>query len=106
MWPSPAAFSSVRRMNTLFAERYGFSPTRACAREGRSEDTVIATPLTFVLPYHRPPYDWSRLLAFCDAGDSGVESIDETVVASIGASFASIASMPIVMTMRSLLAGW
>ena len=59
-----SGFSSVRRMNTLFAERYGFSPTRL-RKEGRSEDTVDSDALTFVLPY-RPPYDWQRLLAFFD----------------------------------------
>ena len=70
-----SGFSSVRRMNTLFAERYGFSPTRL-RKEGRSEDMVDSDALTFVLPY-RPPYDWSRLLAFfAMRAIPGVESID------------------------------
>ena len=57
-----SGFSSVRRMNTLFAERYGFSPTRL-RKEGRNDDGAVTDALTFVLPY-RPPYDWPRLLAF------------------------------------------
>ncbi len=57
-----SGFSSVRRMNALFAERYGFSPTRL-RKEGRGDDAGTTDALTFVLPY-RPPYDWSRLLAF------------------------------------------
>jgi len=57
-----SGFSSVRRMNTLFAERYGFSPTRL-RREGRDDQAVATDALSFVLPY-RPPYDWPRMLAF------------------------------------------
>ncbi len=58
-----SGFSSVRRMNALFAERYRFSPTRL-RKEGRESEAVGAfDSLTFVLPY-RPPYDWQRVLAF------------------------------------------
>lgn len=74
-----SGFSSVRRMNTLFAERYGFSPTRL-RKEGRGEDanaSAASDALTFVLPY-RPPYDWLRLLAFfAMRAIPGVESVDD-----------------------------
>lgn len=70
-----SGFSSVRRMNTLFADRYGFSPTRL-RKEGRTDDAAVTDALTFVLPY-RPPYDWARLLAFLSLrAIPGVESID------------------------------
>jgi AraC family transcriptional regulator, regulatory protein of adaptative response / DNA-3-methyladenine glycosylase II len=58
-----SGFSSVRRMNGLFLERYGFSPTRL-RKAGRPRDADgDADALTFVLPY-RPPYDFPRLLEF------------------------------------------
>ena len=70
-----SGFSSVRRMNALFAQRYGFSPTRL-RREGSQHDVMIdADALTFILPY-RPPYDFSRLLAFfAMRAIPGVESV-------------------------------
>ena len=70
-----SGFSSVRRMNTLFAERYRFSPTRL-RKVGRENDAPDQTDaLTFVLPY-RPPYDWARLLAFFEMrAIPGVESV-------------------------------
>lgn len=70
-----SGFSSVRRMNTLFAERYGFSPTRL-RREGRDEDAAAIDSLAFVLPY-RPPYDWPRMLAFFTMrAIPGVEAVE------------------------------
>ncbi|MBL8309374.1 MAG: helix-turn-helix domain-containing protein [Burkholderiales bacterium] len=73
-----SGFTSVRRMNTLFAERYGFSPTRL-RKEGRDEETTASAALTFMLPY-RPPYDWPRLLAFLAMrAVPGVESVDGEV---------------------------
>lgn len=73
-----SGFSSVRRMNALFAERYGFSPTRL-RKDGKDGKESGAEgendSLTFVLPY-RPPYDWTRLLAFFEMrAIPGVESI-------------------------------
>ena len=70
-----SGFSSVRRMNTLFAERYHFSPTRL-RKDGKKNDAPDQTDaLTFVLPY-RPPYDWARLLAFFEMrAIPGVESV-------------------------------
>jgi AraC family transcriptional regulator of adaptative response / DNA-3-methyladenine glycosylase II len=59
-----SGFSSVRRMNTLFAERYGFAPTRL-----RKEADVTPSAnsggqfFTFNLSY-RPPYDWDWMLSF------------------------------------------
>ncbi len=65
-----SGFSSVRRMNALFAERYRFSPTRlrkegqtVPEHETRQTKSGEMDSLTFVLPY-RPPYDWERVLAF------------------------------------------
>ena len=74
-----SGFSSVRRMNALFAERYHFSPTRL-RKEGKESDAANATDaLSFVLPY-RPPYDWARLLAFFEMrAIPGVEAVAEGV---------------------------
>ncbi len=78
-----SGFSSVRRMNALFAERYRFSPTRL-RKEGRDGETDNAKAgeldsLTFVLPY-RPPYDWQRVLAFFEMrAVPGVETIADGI---------------------------
>jgi AraC family transcriptional regulator, regulatory protein of adaptative response / DNA-3-methyladenine glycosylase II len=74
-----SGFSSVRRMNALFAERYRFSPTRL-RKEGRNDDVAgELDALTFVLPY-RPPYDWQRVLAFFEMrAVPGVETIADGI---------------------------
>lgn len=71
-----AGFSSVRRMNALFNERYGFSPSRLRQAEvGGDISRGELDALTFVLPY-RPPYDWSRVLAFFEQrAVPGVEAV-------------------------------
>jgi AraC family transcriptional regulator of adaptative response / DNA-3-methyladenine glycosylase II len=78
-----AGFSSVRRMNALFSERYGFAPSRL--RKAVDDDEVsrgavrALDALTFVLPY-RPPYDWSRVLAFfAQRAVPGVEAVADSV---------------------------
>jgi len=71
-----SGFSSVRRMNALFAERYRFSPTRL-RRDGSSVSSGDADALTFQLPY-RPPYDFARVLAFLGTrAIPGVESVSD-----------------------------
>ncbi len=73
-----SGFSSVRRMNTLFAERYGFAPTRL--RKPDDDDASLAQAhnakfFTFFLTY-RPPFDWNGLLAFLERrAIPGVESV-------------------------------
>jgi AraC family transcriptional regulator, regulatory protein of adaptative response / DNA-3-methyladenine glycosylase II len=72
-----SGFSSVRRMNALFAERYRFSPSRL-RKDGKENDAPDQTDaLSFVLPY-RPPYDWARMLTFFETrAIPGVESVAE-----------------------------
>jgi len=72
-----SGFSSSRRMNALFAKRYGFTPTRL-RREGREGGAGSeGDALSFLLPY-RPPYDFERILAFFRArAIPGVEAADE-----------------------------
>jgi len=71
-----SGFSSVRRMNALFAQRYGFSPTRL-RREGQDVAPAHADGLTFLLPY-RPPYDFARMLRFLGMrAIPGVEAVSE-----------------------------
>jgi AraC family transcriptional regulator of adaptative response / DNA-3-methyladenine glycosylase II len=73
-----SGFSSVRRMNALFTERYRLSPTHL-RKEGRGSAASGTDALTFVLPY-RPPYDWARLLAFFGArAVPRVESVSDGV---------------------------
>lgn len=93
-----SGFSSIRRMNALFAERYQFSPTRlrqstkpdrAPLGTARSESNRRRSnaPMTqsasgagsmrFLLPY-RPPFDFTSLLAFLrDRAIPGIESVEE-----------------------------
>ncbi len=63
-----SGFSSVRRMNTLFADRYGFAPTRL-RKDNHVGDAASnannAKFFTFFLTY-RPPYDWAGILAFLE----------------------------------------
>ena len=74
-----SGFSSVRRMNALFAERYRFSPTRLRKAGRESETAGDQDSLTFVLPY-RPPYDWQRVLAFFEMrAVPGVEAISDGI---------------------------
>lgn len=56
-----SGFGSLRRMNALFRERYGFSPTRL--RQEPRHGTHIDDVLAFWLPY-RPPCDFAGLLEF------------------------------------------
>ncbi len=78
-----AGFSSVRRMNALFNERYGFPPTRLREADDGNAPTRRQVQdvdgLTFVLPY-RPPYDWPRALAFfAQRAVPGVEAVTDGV---------------------------
>jgi AraC family transcriptional regulator, regulatory protein of adaptative response / DNA-3-methyladenine glycosylase II len=63
-----SGFSSVRRMNTLFADRYGFAPTRL-RKDNEAGDAASSANnakfFTFFLTY-RPPYDWAGILAFLE----------------------------------------
>jgi len=73
-----SGFSSVRRMNALFTERYGFSPTRL-REAGRSTAIDCTDSLIFLLPY-RPPFDFAGLLAFLGMRTvPGVESVRQNV---------------------------
>lgn len=53
-----SGFSSVRRLNALFRERYRMPPSRL--RTGRATQRDV---LTFALAY-RPPYAWDAMLQF------------------------------------------
>ena len=67
-----SGFSSVRRMNALFAQRYRMPPTRLRARGAAARRDSLA----FALGY-RPPYAWEAMLAFLAARAlAGVERRD------------------------------
>ncbi|MGD7216909.1 bifunctional transcriptional activator/DNA repair enzyme AdaA, partial [Ralstonia pseudosolanacearum] len=69
-----AGFGSVRRLNSGFAEHYGFAPTRLRTRAApvsRGDDGA-----TLMLGY-RPPFAWHALLDFLRArAVDGVEVVD------------------------------
>lgn len=75
-----SGFSSLRRFNALFRERYGMSP-REIRRVRRSTNgSAPSTPedgtFTLALDY-RPPLDWGALLAFLEArAVPGVEAVE------------------------------
>jgi len=76
-----AGFGSVRRFNTLFAERYRMAPTtkrRAVMQnEGDGADAADTDALTLRLAY-RPPFGWRDLVRYL-AGRAipGVEAVEE-----------------------------
>jgi AraC family transcriptional regulator of adaptative response / DNA-3-methyladenine glycosylase II len=66
-----SGFSSVRRLNALFGERYRMPPSRL--RTGRPTQHDA---LTFTLAY-RPPYAWDAMLAFLGfRAIAGVEHVE------------------------------
>jgi AraC family transcriptional regulator, regulatory protein of adaptative response / DNA-3-methyladenine glycosylase II len=82
-----SGFSSLRRFNALFRERYRMSPTRF--RRGRAEEgsngvrggigpRAVDDALTLTLDY-RPPLAWNPLLRFlASRAIPGVESVSST----------------------------
>ncbi len=68
-----SGFSSVRRLNALFSERYRMAPSRLRSADGDRRDS-----LRFTLVY-RPPYAWDATLAFfARRAIEGVEYCDPT----------------------------
>jgi AraC family transcriptional regulator, regulatory protein of adaptative response / DNA-3-methyladenine glycosylase II len=71
-----SGFQSLRRMNTLFLERYRFSPSQLRKRVPLGAEAAY---FRFVLPY-RPPYDWTGLLRFLEQRSiPGVETLSDGV---------------------------
>ncbi len=66
-----AGFGSVRRLNSGFAEHYGFAPTRLRARAAATPRTDDGPTLTLG---YRPPFAWSALLDFLRA--RAVDSVE------------------------------
>jgi AraC family transcriptional regulator, regulatory protein of adaptative response / DNA-3-methyladenine glycosylase II len=78
-----SGFRSLRRMHTLYARRYRFSPSRVRAAAGaRKYDEAEA--FEFTLAY-RPPYQWQELLQFmATRAIHGVEAvIDNTYIRTL-----------------------
>jgi AraC family transcriptional regulator, regulatory protein of adaptative response / DNA-3-methyladenine glycosylase II len=72
-----AGFSSVRRMNALFASRYGFAPTRLrhAAKTSAALPADSSAGIGLLVSY-RAPFDWAGLLDFFAArAIPGVERI-------------------------------
>jgi AraC family transcriptional regulator of adaptative response / DNA-3-methyladenine glycosylase II len=73
-----SGFSSLRRFNDAFAERYGMPPTRLRRRAvDGSERAVEGGTSTLQLAY-RPPYDWTGMLSFLSARAlTGIEHVTD-----------------------------
>lgn len=70
-----AGFGSVRRFNTLFAQRYGIAPT-AIRRASEKDDGDAPAALLLRLAY-RPPFHWQRILAYlAGRAIAGVEAVE------------------------------
>ena len=72
-----SGFSSLRRFNDAFSDRYGIPPTRLRRVASESSATAIPTD-TFALQLaYRPPFDWTGMLDFLRVRASkGVEQVD------------------------------
>jgi AraC family transcriptional regulator of adaptative response / DNA-3-methyladenine glycosylase II len=69
-----SGFSSVRRFNSLFIERYRLTPSRLRRKGGASGRDSIVCEVSY-----RPPLDWCGLLEFIAGRAScGVEAVDGT----------------------------
>jgi AraC family transcriptional regulator, regulatory protein of adaptative response / DNA-3-methyladenine glycosylase II len=65
-----SGFSSVRRFNALFHERYRIAPSEFRRRSPKTQESVGCEIA------YRPPYDWNRILAFLgDRSIAGVERV-------------------------------
>ena len=68
-----SGFSSLRRFNALFRERYRMTPGEL---RTRAPDRRESDDLAFDLAY-RPPYDWDAMLAFlAGRAVTGVEAVE------------------------------
>ncbi len=69
-----SGFRSVRRLNSLFKERYRLAPS--ALRKNANDVKTPADEFIFKLAY-RPPFDWPHLLAFLgNRSIAGVETIN------------------------------
>lgn len=71
-----AGFSSVRRFNSLFKQRYRLSPSAL----RRTTLTVSETYTPSFILHYRPPLDWHALINFlADRAIPGVEHVDNGI---------------------------
>ena len=71
-----SGFSSVRRLNALFQQRYHLQPSSLRKKKTLNQDAIRCE-----LSY-RPPFDWSALLTFLKARTiTGVEVVEENTYA-------------------------
>ncbi len=68
-----SGFTSLRRFNTLFRERYSFSPKTLREKNRSAKDL----PSCICRLFYRPPFDWDSLLTFFSRRVfAGVERVD------------------------------
>ncbi|WP_296227254.1 DNA-3-methyladenine glycosylase 2 family protein [Ralstonia sp. UBA689] len=72
-----SGFGSVRRLNSGFAEHYGFAPTRLRARAAATATSASTDDGPTLMLGYRPPFAWHALLDFLRArAVGGVEVVD------------------------------
>jgi AraC family transcriptional regulator, regulatory protein of adaptative response / DNA-3-methyladenine glycosylase II len=73
-----SGFSSLRRFNDAFTNRYGMSPTRIRKTAVEEVGTVNGAETSTLQLSYRPPYDWLGVLAFLKARElKGVEWVTD-----------------------------
>jgi AraC family transcriptional regulator of adaptative response / DNA-3-methyladenine glycosylase II len=73
-----SGFSSLRRFNDAFTNRYGMPPTRLRRKAVEDVSTVDGAGTSTLQLSYRPPYDWAGILAFLKAREmKGVEWVTE-----------------------------
>ena len=71
-----SGFSSLRRFNALFRERYRMSPSRL-RRESRPASSDLPDPTLALTVDYRPPFDWEGLIGFLAArAIDGIELVE------------------------------
>ena len=71
-----SGFSSLRRFNDAFSERYGMPPTRLRRRAVEGAASVNDGGTSTLLLAYRPPYDWPAMLSFLSARAlTGIEHV-------------------------------
>ncbi len=73
-----SGFSSLRRFNDAFSDRYRMPPSRLRKKASNGTDASASTDTSTLQLSYRPPYDWLGILAFLKARQlKGVEFVTD-----------------------------
>jgi AraC family transcriptional regulator of adaptative response / DNA-3-methyladenine glycosylase II len=77
-----SGFSSLRRFNDAFNQRYRMPPTRFRQKATEGAATIVESQTSTLQLSYRPPYDWTGMLAFLAARAlKGVEHVTDSTYA-------------------------